>query len=239
MKKVLGIVALGALMSAPALATPVLGGSLQTQLTTAGAIVDVNADQYGADQLWYTGATGLSVARIRFELSAYSGVNSFGIYDVYDTDTRLTIFSGSDGAGAFGFLMHPSANTFCTATIATIATPSCADFDTNRFGFFLNAGSGYTFFSESYRNQDGVDHLVAYQGGPERGTLNGSPWLQNEFLLGWEDIYGGGDRDYDDFAVMVESVVGVSEPASLALFGFGLLALSMVARKRRRLPFTA
>jgi len=229
MRTIFGMIAaLGVLSAAPAMATPVLGGSLQAQLDARGATINVNTDQYAPDQEWMVGALGGSLSRIVFELSAFSGANSFGIYDIYNPSNQLTIFSGSAGAGSFGFLFQSAATTFCVNFV------SCADFGTERFGYFLNSGSGQTFYSQGALNADGVDHLVAYQGGAGAGSLNGRPWLPNEFLLGWEDLNGGGDRDYDDFVVLVESVIGISEPSGLALFGFGLLALSVAARARRK-----
>ena len=36
--------------------------------------------------------------------------------------------------------------------------------------------------------------------------------------------------DYDDFVVLVESVIGVPEPAGIALFGFGLTLAGLAMR---------
>jgi hypothetical protein len=235
MTKVKGLLAcIGLLGAASALATPIAGNSLQNTLNGMGAVVNVQTDQYQADEMWRVGATGVSAARIQFELSAYATQNSFGIYDARDTNARLTIFSGADSAGAFGFLFNPSGSTYCAATFSSMMTPTCASFSGAEFGFFLTAPTGNTYYSRTLHNSDGVDHLVAYQGGEGHGTIGGRPWLANEFLLAWEDLAGGGDRDYEDFVVLVESVVGVPEPAALATFGLGLLALGFAVRRRPR-----
>lgn len=58
--------------------------------------------------------------------------------------------------------------------------------------------------------------MVAFQGGAGSGSM-----------------YGGDDRDYDDFVVIVESVIGAPEADSLMLFGFALLMGGVMVRRRR------
>jgi hypothetical protein len=219
-----------ACLSAPALATPISGTSLQTQLTSRGATIDVQTDQYQPDQVWTLGATGGGFARILFELAGFANSNFFGIYDVTNPSTRLTIFTGPNGAGSLGYLYLDGGTDYCAGNFAST---SCATFGSDRFGFFLTTPQGHTFFSQTLLNGDGFDHMVAFQGGGA-GTINTRTWLPNEFILAWEDLYGGGDKDYDDFAVMVESVIGVPEPGTLGLFGLALLAGGLARRKKLR-----
>jgi hypothetical protein len=232
MKKVTGwVTTLALLGSGAAMATPISGSGLQNSITAMGGTINVHTDQAAPDEQWRLGATGVAASRIQFELSAYAGSNSFGIYDLYSPSTRLTIFGGPDGAGTLGFLFNTVGNSYCAATLANIASPTCVNFNTKAFGFFLSTPAN-TFYSQTALNADGVDHLVAFQGGPGAGNLNGNPWLANEYLLAWEDLYGGGDRDYEDFVVLVESVVGVPEPTGIALFGLGLFAVGVISRRR-------
>lgn len=223
----------GALACGPAIATPIQGSSLQNLLDSAGAVVDVVNDQYRPDERWTLGALGLGTARISFELAGFAAVNAFGIYDVFAPERRLTLFSGSKGPGASGLLQLTGANQFCVG--AMWEAPACATFTSDVFGFFLESPAGI-FFSEQKLNSDGVDHMVAYQGGEGRGTIDGRQWLANEFLLAWEDLYGGGDGDYEDFGILVESVMGVPEPGTLALFGLGLIGAVLIGRRRVMQP---
>jgi type II secretory pathway pseudopilin PulG len=61
------------------------------------------------------------------------------------------------------------------------------------FGFYMDVGSsGYTYYTETAENPDGFDHAWEYVS-DALGTL----------VLGWEDLYGGGDEDHQDFVVTV------------------------------------
>jgi len=87
-----------------------------------------------------------------------------------------------------------------------------------------------TYSTDSSINPDGIDHVVAF-------ALADSPYL----LIGFEDMYNGGDRDYNDalFAVdigaaNVANLPGVPEPATwCVLFSFITIGAYLHRRRRR------
>jgi len=96
--------------------------------------------------------------------------------------------------------------------------------------FFLianGAGGGRDVWTSSIsRNRDGINHLVAF-------ALPGSPYL----VMAFEDLAGGGDRDYNDVvfavdigAINVQRLLSTPEPAAWA----SVLALGGVAYFWRR-----
>ncbi len=88
------------------------------------------------------------------------------------------------------------------------------------------AGGKNVFSTRTALNPDRINHVVAF-------TLPSSPYL----IIGFEDLLGGGDRDFNDLlfavdigAANVQALAG-SEPMTLAMFG-ALGSLVIAARRR-------
>lgn len=87
------------------------------------------------------------------------------------------------------------------------------------------------FFSDSSQNPDGLNHVhsAAYGGGG---------LLPEGIYVGFEDLMGGGDKDYDDLQFVFTNVAAVAtgtvpEPQTwvMMLSGFGLIG---IARRRQK-----
>jgi hypothetical protein len=100
--------------------------------------------------------------------------------------------------------------------------------------FFLIAngafGGNNTYTADADSNPDGIQHVVSF-------AIEGSSYL----LVGFEDLYGGGDRDFNDLVFAVDigsanvSYLATPEPSTwilMALFALGILYLKS-ARSRR------
>lgn len=129
------------------------------------------------------------------------------VFGIYSGSRMIDLFEGSAGVNATRAVDLPQIKT---------------ELGSNTFGFYLKSPQGW-FFSDPVKNSDGIDHMVAYVG-------------ERDLLIGFEDLNGGGDRDYEDFVVRVSpsgtGPVPVPEPATLLLLGSGILGLAF-ARKSR------
>jgi hypothetical protein len=100
--------------------------------------------------------------------------------------------------------------------------------------FFLIAngasGGSNVFSTDQSANKDGINHVVAFA-----YAMANSPFL----IIGFEDIWGGGDRDFNDLlfavdigATNIRNLTATPEPA-MATTLLGLLGLAFQRRTRR------
>ena len=229
------------LLVVPLFASPGLQGVLDniTLSPVAGSSsINVATDTItdGQDAYWALEASGGSVATIITGMGA--SVSSFGVFDRTNPLKFVQLFSGT-GVSGDQALLSIKAN----GSVYVNFVDTGVDFAGNSFGYYLNLSNvGITtapdirYYSDTTLNIDTADHMFAEQGlGKDTVQINGllpGLWGTGEYVLGWEDMYGGGDKDYDDFVIMVESVQPdpIPEPATIALFSLGLLAL---LRKKR------
>ncbi len=144
------------------------------------------------------------------------------------------IFPNASSPVAF---FDPSAN----AARSSTAPLSPGDFvDLGRFeagtqlDFFLiangAAGGTTTYSTQASLNADGIDHVVAFAYG-----LKDSPYI----ILGFEDLYGGGDQDYNDLLFAVDigrinltALTATPEPSTYVMLGC-LIPFGYYLKRRR------
>ena len=107
-----------------------------------------------------------------------------------------------------------------------------------QLNFFLiaNGANGGTnlYTADAALNPDGTDHFVSLA----MTAIVDSPYL----VIGVEDLYGGGDRDYNDLVFVVDigyenvaALVAATVPLPLSIYAvFGMLAYLLVFRIRKR-----
>jgi len=85
----------------------------------------------------------------------------------------------------------------------------------------------YNLNSNPADNGDSLDHMVTFRitGGPSTGN----------YVVGWESLFGGGDRDFTDVVIELAGVqLAVPEPGTCTLVVIGLAGLSLLRRSPRR-----
>ena len=216
------------------------GTSLQSVLdniTTApvagDSSIDVTTDYLSdtIDSYWSITGSGGSVATIIIELAGFANGNTFGVYDMTDSTKKVELFAGAAGAGSQALLSIKA-----DGSVYVNFGDTGVDFARNSFGYYLLSEVGNYFYSDTSLNADQFDHMYAYQGidvdTVQLPGLAPGVWTDNEFVLAYEDLYGGGDQDFTDFVVMVESVTPIPEPGTLILLGTALVGCALVGRKK-------
>jgi len=99
----------------------------------------------------------------------------------------------------------------------------------NTFGFYFGVYTGgvndttldYTWYTDKSLNKDSLEHIRTLR------NLTG-----DNVTIYLDDQYGGGDRDFNDMIVSGIDVKPVPEPATMLLFGTGLIGIAALGRKK-------
>jgi len=199
--------------TATAATTGILPGP-ETPLTGAGGILD---QIYGLgnlqrvdddlDQIWNpangTAETTAKFASFNEELGYIPDLNRDGNFN----ESFVPLFTVPQGTNGIG-LGGPS-ETFNSGDM--------------NFVWALNPSGAPLWTSLPDQNSDSLDHMVTW-------LITGGQGAGN-WVIAWEDLPGGGDRDFNDIVVEV-SVNPIPIPAAVWLFGSGLLGLIGIARRK-------
>lgn len=238
-----------AVVAGPAQAVCTFGGSGEPSLQTSfdALLGPGSLDAQGAcmpeggDAAWTTvGSVGQ--VEIVLELAGNAQSNAFGVYDLNDPTRRLSVFEGNDAVDSAATLrLRLMDNGTWRISVLEQNNPDDPSgwnhlgLTTSAFGFYLASAGQGTFYSQTSRNADGVDHLYAYRGNGaafRSGPLRGAVFTAQDYILAWEDLFGGADRDYQDFVAIVQDIRPVPLPTALLLTLSGLIGLAGVARRQ-------
>lgn len=184
--------------------TPLIGtGGILDQLYGLGNLVRVDDD---FDQIWNP-ANGDAVARAKY--ADFS--QEFGY---------IPQINGSYNAADFVHLFDVSGSTNGISLPGPSATLGSGNVN---FIWALNPSGAPLWTSLSSWNSDFLDHMVTWE-------IIGKPFT---WVIAWEDLTGGGDRDFNDLVVEV-SVTPVPIPSALLLLGSGLVGLVGLRKRFKR-----
>ena len=158
-------------------------------LSSSYFVVQVHASEPSLIEIFnYLGFTNMSETSVETfsagtynitlyaEFAGYCDENELSYYEV-GTSIFHVIFTGPEGGS--GHLSPPITKTFTTDYL---------------FGLSMLSPGPHRYFSETSKNPDGEQHAKVYRNLDD----------PNMFLIGFENQYGAGDRDYNDMVFSLE-----------------------------------
>lgn len=187
------------------------------------------------DQQWY--ANG-DVSVIKVSVNAgYAAGTKFGIYNLNTGagETAAIEIFGANTDTSIPLTVEVKFESNGNISIDNVFKGNFGSYSTTSpqayFGFYLDTtayDNNPIWYSEESKNADVVDHLK---------TQTTSDPNFNFYSLNWEDLYGGGDKDYDDIVVSLTSPKTAPQApdggSTAALLGGAMLVLGGYRRLRR------
>jgi len=185
--------------------------------TIGSGVRDGSATPLIGEQLYYGGGP--------IEITVLS-------YDASYTNT-LFLYSGGNR-----FFIANNTDVGKVVTLQTLQGLSIAKGDELVFGIFVNNTGDAFVTGPAGNNPDNFAHaIVDYVEGQDSDTA----------ILGFEDLWGGGDQDFNDAVFRITGGIGleklpaaagilaVPEPGSAILLLFGLISVAFVIRRQNQL----
>jgi len=133
------------------------------------------------------------------EFAAYCNENELNYYKAANTSELTLVFTGPEGGSEY--LNPPVTKSFT------------ADY---QFGLSMLTPENHRYFTENNLNPDGEQHSKVYRNLDDPSM----------FLIGFENLYGAGDRDYQDLVLSLK-IQAPKPPIPEVPFGTILSLLSM------------
>lgn len=191
----------------PATSPDGAGKDAQSQLNNLGITSNVNTDQVtGRIFKAHNPNEKVSITNL-FSVAAYQDAHKVGYYQPTGVASNPTWMLGGKDTG--------------------LPKNSAEKFITGNFGLALHSPEGI-FRSEKALNGDNFEHFAVM-----KLKYATNSYVPNSYVILMEDLNGGGDKDYNDRAIIICNVdlVPVPEPASMLILGGGVVAA--IAKRRR------
>lgn len=193
--------------------TAVFSAALFAFLTNAKADLIPYPDSGTENTTLYTftaTSTGDIGAYFYSETAGYTNTLSLLVNGVITPESSAGVLNNhASSKGDFVTLGHVNAGDVLTFQLNVITT-------------------GETLFSNKSWNDDGINHVYAtsFSGDIVHGIPAGT-------YVGFEDLHGGGDLDYDDETFVFTNIAAVPEPETYVMLLIGLAVMSITARQRK------